>query len=209
MSKKAETAVELFKRKAEPVSIRVTEVKDLKEAMAYALDICEKKDACRLLLTGCEQSLSDSGQAHCERPQAKVVAAPALGKKEYAALAKLGEEKGFTVIREGMRNHLAGIDVGFSIADMAIAETATSVLECRGEDARLAGMVCEIHVIALPKSRIVNTSYEAEDYLRKLMSDGPMYTAFISGPSRTADIERVLTIGVHGPLELHVALMEG
>ena len=209
MSKKAETAVELFKRKAEPVSIRVTEVKDLKEAMAYALDICEKKDACQLLLTGCEQNLSDSGQAHCERPQAKVVAAPALGKKDYAALAKLGEEKGFTVIREGMRGHLAGIDVGFSIADMAIAETATCVLECRSEDARLAGMVCEIHVIAVPKSRIVNTSYEAEDYLRKLMSDGPMYTAFISGPSRTADIERVLTIGVHGPLELHVALMEG
>ena len=209
MSKKAETAVELFKRKAEPVSIRVTEVKDLKEAMAYALDICEKKDACQLLLTGCEQNLSDSGQAHCERPQAKVVAAPALGKKDYAALAKLGEDKGFTVIREGMRGHLAGIDVGFSIADMAIAETATCVLECRSEDARLAGMVCEIHVIAVPKSRIVNTSYEAEDYLRKLMSDGPMYTAFISGPSRTADIERVLTIGVHGPLELHVALMEG
>ncbi len=209
MSKKAETAVELFKRKAEPVSIRVTEVKDLKEAMAYALDICEKKDACQLLLTGCEQNLSDSGQAHCERPQAKVVAAPALGKKDYAALAKLGEEKGFTVIREGMRGHLAGIDVGFSIADMAIAETATCVLECRSEDARLAGMVCEIHVIAVPKSCIVNTSYEAEDYLRKLMSDGPMYTAFISGPSRTADIERVLTIGVHGPLELHVALMEG
>jgi L-lactate dehydrogenase complex protein LldG len=209
MSKKAETAVELFKRKAEPVSIRVTEVKDLKEAMAYALDICEKKDACQLLLTGCEQNLSDSGQAHCERPQAKVVAAPALGKKDYAALAKLGEEKGFTVIREGMRNHLAGIDVGFSTADMAIAETATCVLECQGEDARLAGMVCEIHVIALPKSRIVNTSYEAEEYLHKLMSDGPMYTAFISGPSRTADIERVLTIGVHGPLELHVALMEG
>ena len=108
-----------------------------------------------------------------------------------------------------MRNHLAGIDVGFSTADMAIAETATCVLECQGEDARLAGMVCEIHVIALPKSRIVNTSYEAEEYLHKLMSDGPMYTAFISGPSRTADIERVLTIGVHGPLELHVALMEG
>ena len=108
-----------------------------------------------------------------------------------------------------MRGHLAGIDVGFSIADMAIAETATCVLECRSEDARLAGMVCEIHVIAVPKSCIVNTSYEAEDYLRKLMSDGPMYTAFISGPSRTADIERVLTIGVHGPLELHIALMEG
>ncbi len=131
------------------------------------------------------------------------------GTTQDTELTAMSKEKGFTVIREGMRNHLAGIDVGFSTADMAIAETATCVLECQGEDARLAGMVCEIHVIALPKSRIVNTSYEAEEYLHKLMSDGPMYTAFISGPSRTADIERVLTIGVHGPLELHVALMEG
>ncbi len=209
MSKVDEAAVELFKKKAVPVSIQVVEVKDLKEAMNYALEVCERKDFCQLLLTGCEQDLSDSGQAHCERPVAKVVAAPNLGKKDYATFAKLGEEKGFSVIRDGMRGHLAGIDVGFTTADMGIADTATSVMECHSEDARLATMVCEIHVVALPKSRIVGTSYEAEDYLRKLMSDGPMYTAFISGPSRTADIERVLTIGVHGPLELHVALMEG
>ena len=38
--------------------------------------------------------------------------------------------------------------------------------------------------------------------------EGVSYTAFITGPSRTADIERVGALGVHGPLELHIVLLE-
>lgn len=202
------SAVELFKQKAVPVSIQVKEVKDMAEAIAYAIEVCDQKEFCQLLLSGCEQKLSDKGNEHCARATIKTIAAPGISDDDFAALEKQGKDKGFTVIRKGMRDHLAGIDVGFSTCNAAIAETATCVLECYGEDLRIATMICEVHVIAVKKSQIAKTSYDVEKYLYNLMSEGPMYTAFISGPSRTADIERVLTLGVHGPLELHVALME-
>jgi len=209
MAAKESPTVELFKKKAAVVSAKIVEVKDLAEAMAYALDICEQKEACELLFTGCEENLSPNASGLCKRAEAKMIAAPGLGKKDFAVLEKQGKEKGFTVIREGMRGYLSGIDVGFAVADMGIAETGTCIVPSESEDLRLSTMVCEINVIALPKSAIVNSLHDTEAYLNKTLQQDAMYTACITGPSRTADIERVLALGVHGPLELHVALMEG
>lgn len=201
-------ALTLFKEKAAVISARVVEVKDIPGAIAYALGVCEKKEACELLFSGCGEALSTDGAAQCKRDAGKMIAAPGLDEKNFGELEKQGNDKGFTVIRKGMRDYLSGIDVGFAVADMGIGDTGTCVIASQSEDVRLATMVCEINVIALPKSKIVHDLYAAEDFLSEVMSKGIMYTSFISGPSRTADIERVLAIGVHGPLELHVALME-
>jgi L-lactate dehydrogenase complex protein LldG len=192
-------AVELFQEKAKPVSIQLVTVKDLFQAMDYALMIAEKKDPCQLLMK-VDGPGPDNGQ--------KSLAAPSLSDQNFSILAEKAKNKNIELIRKDLRKRMAGIDVTFGQAEMGIAETATSIIQCRGEDNRLSTMISEIHILALAKSKIVKTLYEAEDFLNRIMKNGSNYTSFISGPSRTADIERVTTLGAHGPMELHIALME-
>jgi L-lactate dehydrogenase complex protein LldG len=206
MTAKSES-VKLFTDKAELASAVVTEISSLDEAYKYTMDLCGKKEACKLLVSGCEQNLSNEAEKLCATKTGKTLAAPALTKKEFATLDKQCEENGFSLIKDSVRNHLGGIDIAFSYADRGIAETGTIVLNCPSEELRLATMVSEFHVAVLPKSKIVANSYDLESWMEGNMMKGN-YTAFITGPSRTADIERVLAIGVHGPLELHILLLE-
>lgn len=200
--------VALFTEKATAVSAVVSEVKKPEDALNYVIDICEKKEACQLLPSGCEEPLSDGAEALCDTKQEKVIAAPGLDEALFKKLKTLCDKKGFKLIDSGMREHLAGIDIGFSQVQHGIAETGSLVLNSRSEEVRLASMISEIYVALLPKSAIVEDSYDVESYLLDSMKGAPDYHAFITGASRTADIERVLALGVHGPLELHILLLE-
>lgn len=201
--------IDLFRSKAEVASATVVDVADLDEAMQYVVDLCDSKEACQLLLSGCEENLSGGAEQLCETIAQKTICAPELSKKDFGKLQKLSEEKGFNCISEGMRDNLGGIDIGFTRIDRGIAETGSLVLNSRQEEVRLATMMAEIHVAVLKKSDIVADAFAVAPYLEKAMADGTDYHAFITGPSRTADIERVLALGVHGPLELHILLLEG
>ena len=140
--------------------------------------------------------------------QEKIIAAPGLSLEQYSRLQDLCATAGFTCIKSGMRNHLSGVDIGFTIADLAIAETGTLVVNCPSEELRLATMLSEYHVCVVHRTSIVEDAFAAEQYMQKYLHKTPDYTAFITGASRTADIERVLALGVHGPLELHILLLE-
>lgn len=199
--------VSLFTQKAQAVSAIVTEVKSLKDAYAYAVDVCLNKEACQLLPSGCGEAVSDEAAALCEtKAGERVIAAPSLDDKQFKELSAAAKKAGIKLVKDGMRNHLAGIDMGFCVADLGLAETGSIVLDSSSEDLRLSTMISEINVVVLPLSKLRATSYDAEDELLTMMRRTPNYMAFITGASRTADIERVLAIGVHGPLELHILL---
>ena len=200
--------LEQFTEKARLVSAEVTNVASFADAVAYTVDLCHNKDACQLLISGCETPLSQPAEELCEQKQQKIMAAPDLEADRYGLLDAACRDKGIRLIDSGLRDHLAGIDIGFTKVDYGIAETGTLVLDSSSEEVRLATMISEIHVAYLPQSLLRATAYDLEEELEALMARSPNYTAFITGASRTADIERVLALGVHGPLELHILVGE-
>ncbi len=106
------------------------------------------------------------------------------------------------------KDDLFTVDVGITSAQAGIAETGTLVLDSSAERNRLVSLVPPIHIAILDASRIYLTLGETLAALQAGEELSPAIT-FITGPSRTADIELTLTLGVHGPQELYVIINEG
>lgn len=201
--------VDTFTARAQAVSAVVKTIKNMQEAFEYTVSVCADKEACQMLMSGCDLPVSDSAGKLCElKPGEKIIAAPALDAQGLEQFSKLAEKQGISVISQGLRAYAAGIDIGLATADLGLAETGTLVLMSSSEDLRLTTMLSEINIMILPLSRMRAGSYEASDELSAMMKNGSNYLSFITGASRTADIERVLALGVHGPLELHILLWE-
>jgi L-lactate dehydrogenase complex protein LldG len=93
--------------------------------------------------------------------------------------------------------------VGLSAGLLAVAETGSVLLAERDLAQRAISMLCTVHLVLLPEERLVPDLDAAGTWLHEHVKDQP-YVSFVTGPSRTADIERTLTIGVQGPRELVV-----
>jgi L-lactate dehydrogenase complex protein LldG len=115
-------------------------------------------------------------------------------------------ENGITCLRSDAElNHLLAADAGITTAQYGIAETGTLLLDAGRERSRLASLLPPLHLCLLPESQLLSTLGEA---LRALPHPLPYAITFVSGPSRTADIELQLVVGVHGPKDLCVLLIE-
>ncbi|MGI6656015.1 MAG: LutC/YkgG family protein [Desulfobulbus sp.] len=108
----------------------------------------------------------------------------------------------FTVSREDANTAWIGI----SQVDAALAEIGALVQDATAIDKRLVSMLPEIHLAILATDTIVADmpAWIEQTDVQKLGG----YMSMITGPSRTADIERVLTIGVHGPRRLIICCVD-
>lgn len=97
------------------------------------------------------------------------------------------------------REHAAGARFGLSQVDWALADTGTLVQDSTAVEQRLVSTLSSIHIALIATNRILP---DLPTLLTRISPKESGYIAMITGPSRTADIERVLTIGVHGPERL-------
>lgn len=135
---------------------------------------------------------------------------PAQASLDRAGIAAAMQAVGVAMITDSWREKGPSAYAGVTGANFAIADTGTLVLDSTEESLRIATTLPELHFVLLDPGKIVSDSLAAVPYLRSFHERAPRnYLAYITGPSRTADIERVLTIGVHGPRELHVLLLPG
>jgi L-lactate dehydrogenase complex protein LldG len=100
-----------------------------------------------------------------------------------------------------------GDKVGVTGSFCAIAETGTLVTLSGEFSPATTSLLPETHIAVLRTSRIVKTMEDAWSLVRQEVGDLPRQVNFISGPSRTADIEMTLVYGAHGPFRVHVILL--
>jgi iron-sulfur cluster protein len=115
--------------------------------------------------------------------------------------------------RQSLRQKFIDADVGISGANMAIAETGTIVLVTNEGNADLTTTLPPVHIALFGMDKVVATLEDAVAVLRMLPRSGTgqvmtSYVNWITGPSRSADIEQSLTIGVHGPREMHCVILD-
>jgi len=136
----------------------------------------------------------------------------ALVASDAPALAPLLAALPPELVRHGPaapRAELFACDLGLSTAQWGIAETGTLVLASAEERHRLASLLPPRHVALLARSRLLGTLGEAFERLGAGAAGPASRTiTFVTGPSRTADIELELVVGVHGPKHLTVLLVD-
>jgi len=176
--------IEGFKARAEAVSAQVERVATKELAMELIVRLLHREGV---------DDKAHSGAVWAESPM--------IGNAAKQLLKSAVPGLTFDVTRE----RAADAKVGISQMDWALANTGTLVQRADAVDSRLVSTLPPLHIALVSTAALVP---DLGALLKVVDPCKSAYLSFITGPSRTADIERVLTIGVHGPERLIIVLVD-
>jgi len=170
-----EELYEQFKQKAEALTVKVIRVSTKEEAEKAIVEVMKEFNV-------------------------KKAAAAPLTLVNPQAIKEAAKKEGIDLGLELDKDWIEQSDFGISEFDIGIAELGTVVQDAQSIHERLVSMLPPTHLAIIETKTIVDTFADSLQIIQKAYNGNPPhYIAYVTGPSKTADIERVLTIGVHGP----------
>lgn len=160
-------------------------------------------------------SLAEAASVIADHPalEAKeMVIPPGLAERApWGTLLSLLSNKGLQLHEAGTPASVADAPAGLSNAELAVAETGSVMLAENSLTGRVVSMLTLTHFVVVRARDLVPMLNEAGARLQAFTKPGPdqrRYVSLVTGPSRTADIERALTIGMQGPKALCVLIVQ-
>lgn len=183
--------LQTFKEVFESLAGKVHLIDGMDEAASAVAGVLEGASATRVALAQLPGEVEAGIERYCSERHIEVVKPPFNGATVLEALA--------------------GAQVGISGAAFAVADMGALVEVTRDDGARLVSALPRVHVAVIHADNILPTLLEAASQLRDVFTEhlGDCTATFISGPSRTGDIEMKITLGVHGPAEAHAVVIAG
>jgi L-lactate dehydrogenase complex protein LldG len=188
-----------FVEAAGPINLKVISCEDVNSVTAAIVDLVRDKDP----EWGHKKSV-----AAWQHPLIENLNLPAVLSQQDVDVffTDLKETQG-----ENLRRHVIDSYIGITAADFCMADTATLVMRTRAGQARSVSLVPAIQIAVIELKQIIADLKELYALLKwdpKAKKEGlTNCMTFISGPSKTADIEATMVHGAHGPREVHVLVI--
>lgn len=189
-----EALVIRFKQVLEATGGKAHEAHEAEEVAACIAEVCHRAAATEVALSGSSLLQELNLAARLAQRQLSVSVADDFAHRSH----------------EEMVAQLASCEVGVTAVEYALAETATLSLSSDEPRALLVSLLPPIHIAVLQPHQIKASLAEVLFQLNAERTGRPepaQSATFITGPSRTGDIELTLSVGVHGPKELHVIIL--
>ncbi|MFH2129661.1 MAG: lactate utilization protein [bacterium] len=162
---------------------------------------------------GSEKAAAEKIAAICQEKDAKCIALAGLPTSLVSLIEAACSD--LTILKEPYRseelpNAIDKADLGVTGIAFAMAQSGTMVEVTTNDASRLVSSLPKTHIGILQAEDIVDKYHDGSKRMREVTSqhDRNLVITFISGPSRTGDIELILSLGVHGPAACHAVIID-